>query len=75
MINANLLPGKPVLRPLGNKRGQTLAEYALILAFISAVAISVLIAMGKQVKVAFTTIDQQIAIAGTGAAASSAPPR
>jgi Flp pilus assembly pilin Flp len=46
-------------------RGQTLVEYALILAFISVVAISVLIALGKQVKSVFTTITSQLAVASS----------
>lgn len=48
-----------------SKRGQTLVEYALILAFISVVAISVLIALGNQVKKVFTTISSQLAYAGS----------
>jgi len=47
------------------KKGQTLVEYALILAFISVVAISVLIRLGDEVKVIFTTITSQLAIAGS----------
>ncbi len=46
-----------------NKRGQTLVEYALILAFISVVAISVLISLGKQVSKVFSTISSQLAYA------------
>jgi Flp pilus assembly pilin Flp len=48
-----------------NKKGQTLVEYALILAFISVVAISVLIRLGDEIKVIFTTITSQLAIAGS----------
>jgi len=48
-----------------NKKGQTLVEYALILAFISVVAISVLIRLGDEVKTIFTTITSQLAIAGS----------
>jgi Flp pilus assembly pilin Flp len=48
-----------------HKKGQTLVEYALILAFISVVAISVLIALGTRVKGVFTTITSQLAIAGS----------
>ena len=48
-----------------SKRGQTLVEYALILAFISVVAISVLIRLGDEVKTIFTTITSQLAIAGS----------
>jgi len=55
------------LSPLGNKnrQGQTLVEYALILAFISVVAISVLVRLGDEVKSIFTTITSQLAIAGS----------
>jgi len=48
-----------------NRKGQTLVEYALILAFISVVAISVLIRLGDEVKSIFTTITSQLAIAGS----------
>jgi Flp pilus assembly pilin Flp len=48
-----------------NKRGQTLVEYALILAFISVVAISVLIRLGAEIKTVFTTITSQLAVAGS----------
>jgi Flp pilus assembly pilin Flp len=47
------------------KKGQTLVEYALILAFIAVVAISVLIRLGNEVKFIFTTISSQLAIAGS----------
>ena len=49
-----------------HRRGQTLVEYALILAIISVVAIGVLIAMGGQVKTIYSNIDSSI----TSAAAS-----
>ncbi|HEV3271450.1 MAG TPA: Flp family type IVb pilin [Candidatus Methylacidiphilales bacterium] len=52
-------------RRMKSKKGQTLVEYALILAFISVVAIAVLIALGNQVKGVFTTITSQIAIASS----------
>ena len=48
-----------------NKKGQTLVEYALILAFVSVVAISVLIRLGNEVKLVFTTITSQLAVAGS----------
>ena len=54
-----------VLARASRKKGQTLVEYALILAFISVVAISVLIALGNQVKGVFTTISSQLAYAGS----------
>jgi Flp pilus assembly pilin Flp len=47
---------KILIRRPKNKRGQTLVEYALILAFISVVAISVLISLGSQIKGTFTKI-------------------
>ncbi len=48
-----------------NRKGQTLVEYALILAFVSVVAISVLIRLGNEVRVVFTTITSQLAVAGS----------
>ncbi len=39
-----------------SKKGQTLVEYALILAFISVVAIGVLIALGGSVRNIYTKI-------------------
>lgn len=48
-----------------HKHGQTLVEYALILAFISIVAISVLIRLGDEIKTVFTTITSQLAVAGS----------
>jgi Flp pilus assembly pilin Flp len=65
MINKVIISAKKALRRLKSKKGQTLVEYALILAFISVVAISVLIALGNQVKSVFTTISSQLAYAGS----------
>jgi Flp pilus assembly pilin Flp len=65
MINRILTNVKVTLRRMKSKKGQTLVEYALILAFISVVAISVLIALGNQVKAVFTTITSQLAIANS----------
>ena len=65
MINKVIIRAKQALRRMKSKKGQTLVEYALILAFISVVAISVLIALGNQVKGVFTTITSQLAIAGS----------
>lgn len=48
-----------------SRRGQTLVEYALILAFISVVAISVLIRLGAAIKSTFSTITSQVAVAGS----------
>ncbi len=47
------------------KKGQTLVEYALILAFISVVAISVLMRLGNEVKTVFSTITSQLASANS----------
>jgi Flp pilus assembly pilin Flp len=46
-----------------SKRGQTLVEYALILAFIAVVAISVLLSLGKVVRGVFSTINSQLQVA------------
>lgn len=51
---------KKLFRKFKGKKGQTLVEYALILAFISVVAISVLITLGNRVKGVFTTISSQL---------------
>ena len=53
------------VRKKNSKKGQTLVEYALILAFISVVAISVLISLGGRVKGVFSTITSQLAVAGS----------
>jgi Flp pilus assembly pilin Flp len=65
MINKVITSAKIALRRMKSKKGQTLVEYALILAFISVVAISVLIALGNQVKSVFTTITSQLAVASS----------
>jgi Flp pilus assembly pilin Flp len=65
MINTIITRAKSALRRMKSKKGQTLVEYALILAFISVVAISVLIALGNQVKGVFTTITSQLAVASS----------
>jgi Flp pilus assembly pilin Flp len=46
-----------------SKRGQTLVEYALILAFISVVAISVLLNLGKAISSVFSKVNSQLAAA------------
>ncbi len=46
-----------------SRRGQTLVEYALILAVISIVAIGVLINLGQGVKGVYSTIDSAVAVA------------
>jgi Flp pilus assembly pilin Flp len=65
MINKIIVRAKSALRRMKSKKGQTLVEYALILAFISVVAISVLIALGNQVKSVFTTITSQLSVASS----------
>jgi Flp pilus assembly pilin Flp len=60
MINKVITSAKIALRRMKSKKGQTLVEYALILAFISVVAISVLIALGGQVKQVYSTITSQL---------------
>ena len=65
MINKIITSAKVALRRMKSKKGQTLVEYALILAFISVVAISVLIALGGQIKSVFTTITSQLQYAGS----------
>jgi Flp pilus assembly pilin Flp len=47
-------------------RGQTLAEYALIVAFISVVAIGTLMSMGGQVTTVFSTTKTQLGTAELG---------
>ncbi|MEM1058082.1 MAG: Flp family type IVb pilin [Verrucomicrobiota bacterium] len=51
-----------------DKRGQTLVEYALILAFISVVAIFVLQALGTKVTQVFSTINNKLDEAQSGQA-------
>ena len=65
MINKVITSAKAALRRMKSKKGQTLVEYALILAFISVVAISVLLTLGKQVTGVFSTITSQLAYAGS----------
>jgi Flp pilus assembly pilin Flp len=60
MINKVIIRAKSALRRLKSKKGQTLVEYALILAFIAVVAISVLLALGKTVTGVFSSINSQI---------------
>jgi len=48
-----------------SESGQTLVEYALILAFVSVVAISVLIRLGNEVRIIFTTISSQLSVASS----------
>ena len=54
---------KRSLRAFKSKEGQTLVEYALILAFISVVAISVLINLGTNLKGVYSQIDSGLSSA------------
>ena len=54
------------LRRKSSKKGQTLVEYALILAFISVVAIVVLQALGSKVTQVFSTINSKLDVAASG---------
>ena len=65
MINKVISNAKNALRRMKGRKGQTLVEYALILAFISVVAIAVLISLGSKITGVFSTISSQIAIAGS----------
>ncbi len=57
---------KKLFRRSERRKGQTLVEYALILAFISVVAISVMISLAQAVKGTYTKISSSL----TSAAAS-----
>ena len=48
------------------RRGQTLVEYALIIAFIAVVAISVLVTTGMTVKSTYNTTQTQMELAQHG---------
>jgi Flp pilus assembly pilin Flp len=52
-----------IMKKRKSKKGQTLVEYALILAFISVVAISVLINLGTTIRSVFSTINSQLKMA------------
>jgi len=65
MINRIIPDAKVALRRMKSKKGQTLVEYALILAFISVVAISVLIAMGSKITGVFSNVTSQVATANS----------
>ena len=58
-------PKKKPRRQERSRKGQTLVEYALILAFISVVAISVLLRLGHELNVVFSTITSQLAVASS----------
>jgi Flp pilus assembly pilin Flp len=46
-----------------SQRGQTLVEYALIIAFLSVVAISVLVNLGRTIQSIFSKANSQIVAA------------
>jgi Flp pilus assembly pilin Flp len=46
-----------------SRRGQTLVEYALILAFVSVITISVLAALGRQINETFSHVNSVISTA------------
>jgi Flp pilus assembly pilin Flp len=52
--------------------GQTLAEYALILAFISVVAIASLMSLGGQVSSVYTSVNRQLNTASNGGTSTAA---
>jgi pilus assembly protein Flp/PilA len=56
---------KTLFHRLKNRKGQTLVEYALILALISVVAIAVLISLGEQVRSTYTKINSSLASAAS----------
>jgi Flp pilus assembly pilin Flp len=56
-------PKKKPRRQGRSRKGQTLVEYALILAFIAVVAISVLLRLGSTIKSVFSGINSKIAAA------------
>jgi Flp pilus assembly pilin Flp len=61
MTNKLIAKAKNAVRRFkANKSGQTLVEYALILAFISVVAIAVLKLLGSKVSSVFSTVNQQL---------------
>jgi len=63
MRHAYLYAVKTLIRRMKDKKGQTLVEYALILAFISVIAIAVLLTTGNKIKSVFTTINSQLSAA------------
>lgn len=63
MIKLLIARSRNYMRALKGSKGQTLVEYALILAFISVVAIAVLIQLGRNVSSVFSTINNQLSSA------------
>ncbi len=54
---------KNLYKCLKGRKGQTLVEYALILAFISVVAVSILITLGQQVRGVYSKISSSLSSA------------
>ena len=65
MIDKMITRVSTSLRRFTSRKGQTLVEYALILAFVSVCAISVLIRLGAEIKTVFSTITSQLAVASS----------
>ncbi len=51
---------------LGNRKGQGIAEYILILALIAMIAFAVVRTLGKNVKTLFKNAGDKVSDAGTG---------
>jgi Flp pilus assembly pilin Flp len=68
MINSIIIKAKAALKRAQKnaKKGQTLVEYALILAFISVVAILVLKQLGSKVTSVFSNVSGQLDQASSG---------
>lgn len=62
---------QPQRLQLRSTSGQTLAEYALIIAIISVVAIGALLSMGGQVSNVYTTVNRQLQAASVGGTTST----
>jgi Flp pilus assembly pilin Flp len=56
----------PLKTPSRAKRGQTLVEYALILAIISILAIAMMLQLTGNVRAIYSNIDSQVARSSTG---------
>jgi Flp pilus assembly pilin Flp len=54
---------KTIRQRRSSRQGQTLVEYALILAFIAVVAISVLLNLGRTIRGIFSTVNSQLEMA------------
>jgi Flp pilus assembly pilin Flp len=63
-----MIDPKPTRHPsrFTSKKGQTLVEYALIIAIVSVVAISALVALSGQAQADYTTVNVQLNDAQNG---------